>query len=68
MGELFYKALADFQKKYPTPEEQEKALDSMSADEIMQLARSAATVQDACRYARFAQEAVIREQNRQGAS
>lgn len=61
MGELFYRALSDFQKKYPGRAEQEKALASMSADEILQLARSAGTIQEACRYARFAQAAAERE-------
>ena len=65
MGELFYKALSDFQKKYPGREEQEKALARMSSDEILQLARSAGTVREACRYARFAQEAELRERNGQ---
>ena len=61
MGEAFYKAITEFRRKYVTREEQEKALREMSADQIMQLSRSCASFQEACYYARFAQEAAIRE-------
>ena len=61
MGEAFYKAIMEFQRKYATKEEQEKALREMSADQIMQLSRSCASFQGACYFARFAQEAEIRE-------
>ncbi len=61
MGEAFYKAITEFQRKYATKEEQEKALREMSADQIMQLSRSCVGFQEACYYARFAQEAAIRE-------
>jgi hypothetical protein len=44
-----------------TKEEKEKALRGMSADQIMQLSRSCGSFQEACYYARFAQEAAIRE-------
>lgn len=61
MGEAFYKAITEFHRKYVTREEQEKALREMSADQIMQLSRSCVGFQEACYYARFAQEAAIRE-------
>ena len=60
MGESFYRALKEFQRTYVTREEREKALQTMSAEEIMQLARSCATVQEACWYAQFAQQAALR--------
>lgn len=66
MGEKFFKDVFEFQKKYPTQEEREKALQKMSSDEIMQLSRSCGTVQGACYYARFAQQAAIREKNLYG--
>ena len=60
MGEKFYRDISEFQAKYPTREEREKALRTMSAEKIMQLARSSGTIQGACYYARFAQEAADR--------
>jgi thiazole synthase ThiGH ThiG subunit len=61
MGEAFYRAITEFRRKYVTREEQEKALREMSADQIMQLSRSCKSFQEACYYARLAQEAAIRE-------
>ncbi len=60
MGENFYRDLAEFRAKYPTREEKEQALRGMSAEKILQLARSCGTLQDACFYARFAQAAAER--------
>lgn len=60
MGEKFYQALDEFQAKYPTREEREQALRTMSAEKILQLARSCRTLQGACWYARFAQAAAER--------
>ena len=61
MGERFYQELDEFQAKYPTREEREKALRTMSAAKIRQLARACRTVQGACWYARFAQAAADAE-------
>ena len=60
MGEAFYRDLEAFRAKYPTADEQEKALRTMRAEEIMQLARSSRSLRMACWYARFAQEAADR--------
>ena len=60
MGERFYRELDEFQAKYPTREEREQALRTMSAEKILQLARSCRTLQGACWYARFAQAAAER--------
>jgi hypothetical protein len=61
MGEKFYRDLDEFQTKYPTNEEQEQALRTMSAEKILQLSRSCGTLQGAIRYARFAQAAAERD-------
>ena len=37
MGDSFYRAIVEFHRKYRTVEEREKALEGMSAEEIMQL-------------------------------
>ena len=60
MGEKFYKDLDEFRAKYPTVEEQEAALRTMSAEKILQLSRSCSTLQGAIWYARFAQAAAER--------
>ncbi len=60
MGEMFYRDLIEFQAKYPTEKEQEEALRTMSAEKILRLARACGTVQGACRFARFAQQAAER--------
>ena len=60
MGEKFYRELDEFEAKYPTREEQEAALRTMSAEKILQLARCCGKIQEAFRFARFAQEAADR--------
>jgi hypothetical protein len=60
MGEKFYRALDEFQAKYPTTEEREQALRTMSAEKILQLSRACGTLQGAIWYARFAQAAAER--------
>lgn len=65
MGETF-KDVFEFQEKYPTKEDWERVLRTMDADEIMRLARTCGNMAGRCYYGRFAQEAVIREKNRQG--
>ena len=55
MGEKFYRELDEFEAKYPTREEQEAALRTMSAEKILQLARCCGKIQVAFRFARFAQ-------------
>lgn len=60
MGEKFYRELNEFRAKYPTREEQEAVLRTMSAEKILQLSRSCGTLQGAIYYARFAQEAAER--------
>ena len=61
MGEKFYRDLVEFQAKYRTGEEREQALRTMSAEKILQLARSCGTLQGAIYYARFAQAAMEQE-------
>ena len=61
MGEKFYRDLDEFQAKYPTVEEREQALRTMSAAKILQLSRSCGTLQGAIWYARFAQAAAERK-------
>lgn len=63
MGDSFYRAIVEFHRKYRTVEEKEKALEGMSVEEIMQLARSASSVQEACWFAKAAQRAAAREQD-----
>ena len=60
MGEKFYRDLDEFQAKYLNQEERERALRTMSAEKILQLARSCSTLQGAFYYARFAQAAAER--------
>ncbi len=60
MGEKFYRELDEFEAKYPTREEREAALRTMSAEKILQLARCCGKLQDAFWFARFAQEAADR--------
>lgn len=60
MGEKFYRELNEFRAKYPTREEREAALRTMSAEKILQLSRSCGTLQGAIYYARFAQKAAER--------
>ena len=60
MGEKFYRELDEFQAKYPTVEEREQALRTMSAEQILQLSRSCGTLKGAIWYARFAQAAAER--------
>ena len=57
MGESFYRPLNEFRSKYPGKAEKERALRTMGAEEIMQLARACATVQEACWYAQYAEMA-----------
>jgi len=61
MGEAFYKEIKEFMRKYRTREAREKALRTMKSEKILQLSRSCKKIQDAFYYARFAQEAALRE-------
>ena len=61
MGERFYRELNEFRAKYPTRRAKEKALRTMKAEEIIQLARSCTSIQEACWYATFAQAAAERD-------
>jgi hypothetical protein len=61
MGEAFYKEMKEFLQKYKTREAREKALRTMKSEKILQLSRSCKAIQDAFYYARFAQEAALRE-------
>ena len=61
MGERFYREYNEFRTKYPTRRAKEKALRSMKAEEIIQLARSCPDIREACWYATFAQAAAERE-------
>ena len=61
MGENFYRELDEFRAKYPTQEEREQALRTMSPEKILQLSRSCGTLQGAFYYARFAQAAAERK-------
>ena len=60
MGEKFYRDLDEFRATYPTREMREEALRTMSAEKILQLTRSCATLQGAIYFARFAQAAAER--------
>lgn len=56
-----YKDVYDFQRKHPTRAGREKALQKMSYDEIMHIARSCGNPQGGVYYARFAEQAAFRE-------
>ena len=60
MGEYFYRKIDEFKAKYATREAQEAVLRTMGAEEIRQLARACGSIQEACWFARFAQEAADR--------
>ena len=61
MGEAFYREFREFMRKYRTREAREMALRTMKSETILQFSRCCRKIQDAFYYARFAQEAEIRE-------
>ena len=61
MGEAFYREFREFIRKYRTREAREKALRTMKSEKILQFSRCCKKIHEAFYYARFAQEAAIRE-------
>ena len=51
-----YKDVFEFQKKYKTKEQRERALLTMKPEEIMHIARTCGTVQGGAYYAQFAKK------------
>ena len=57
---MIYRDVFEFQQKYPTREEREKALEEMTYDEIMHLAKSCPSIHGSAYYAKKAEQIAFR--------
>ena len=57
---MIYKDVFEFQQRYPTKEEREKALEQMNYDEIMHLAHTCSSTQGGAYYAKRAEQIAFR--------
>lgn len=57
---MIYRDVFEFQQRYPTKEEREKALEQMTYEEIMHLARTCSTTQGGAYYAKRAEQIAFR--------
>ena len=57
---MIYKDVFEFQQRFPTKEEREKALEQMTYDEIMHLAHTCPSTHGGAYYARRAEQIAFR--------
>ena len=57
---MIYRDVFEFQQKYPTRDAREKALEEMTYDEIMHLAKSCPSIQGSTYYAKRAEHIAFR--------